>query len=272
MSPSNPKLDPPALWHVRGHGREKHAAGRTYWWDNTRLPPGGSVVQFTRSGHIDLHDDDGTHRVNPGTFLLFNYGDDTAYGQQTPLPQTYVCQWVSLFGAGVADHIHALIARHGPIHQVGLHHPLVDLHDQLIDLASPESVVEPTLLAGHIHHFVMNLYDVAELRFKEKLTPVQIAVQSILRRPHQPLSLKEIAAEFEVSREHLSRVFRQTVGRSAHDVLAEAKCQRALSLLQQTRLPIAEVARQAGYANLHSLARHVRDSTGYSPTGYRHRD
>ncbi|MEM6854821.1 MAG: AraC family transcriptional regulator [Planctomycetota bacterium] len=271
MPPLSPASDASTLWHVRGHGHETHAVGRRYWWSNTRVPAGGSVVQFTRAGRIDLHDGRGQHPVGPGTFLLFNYGDNTSYGQRRPLRETYVCQWASLFGAGVVEHLRALIHRHGPIHHVGLDHPLVEQHDRLIDMAGPESGIEPTELAGHIHHFVMGLYDVADLRFQAQRSPVQQAVQSILRRPHQPMSLKEIAAQFGVSREHLSRVFRQTVGRSAHDVLAEAKCQRALSLLEQTRLPIGEVARQAGYSSLHHLARHVHDATGIAPTAYRQR-
>ncbi len=269
MSSHNPKLDNGALWHIRGHGRETHPAGRTYWWDNTRLPRGGGVVQLTLAGEIVHRAPSGEQPAGAGTFLLFNYGENSAYGHPGPLRHPYVCRWLSLFGAGVAEHLQALIARHGPVHHVGLDHPLVAQHDRLIDLAHPRHPAEPTEMASDIHHFVMGLHDLAELRLKEKLAPVDMAVQSILRRPHQPRSLKEIAAHFGVSREHLSRTFRQTVGRSAYDVLAEAKCRRALSLLKQTRLPIAEVARQAGYANPHSLARHVRDATGHAPTTYR---
>jgi len=269
MSTLRPQPESQTLWHVRGHGRETHPPGRTYWWNNARLPPDGGVVQFTQSGQIQYRDADGSRAVGPGTFLLFRYGDSSHYGQPEPLKTPYVCRWLSLFGAGATDHLSSLIRRHGPTLYVGLDHPLVDQHDRLITQAARSHEVEPTELAGEIHHFVMGLYDLAELRLKEKLAPVEMAIQSILRRPHQPMSLKEIAAHFDVSREHLSRTFRQTVGRSAHDVLAEAKCQRALSLLKQTHLPIAEVARQAGYANPHSLARQVRHATGHAPTAYR---
>lgn len=271
MASFNPKPDTPALWHIRGYGREHHPAGRTYWWDNTRTTSDGSVVQFTLAGEILYRDQAGSQTVGPGTLLLFSYGDQTAYGQPTPLQNPYTCHWTSLFGAGVTAHLRAIIARHGPIHHVGLNHPLAHQHNQLIDLAEPGRAIEPTDLAAAIHHFVMNLHDWAEMRFKEKLAPVEMAIQSILRLPHTPQSLKEIAAQFGVSREHLSRTFRENVGRAAHDVLAQAKCNRALELLKQTRLPVAEVARQAGYANPHSLARHVRKATGHSPTAYRDR-
>lgn len=269
MNASYQATESQTLWHIRGHGRELHPAGRRYWWKNTRVSPGGSVVQFTQSGEIQYRDSTGTLSVGPGTFLLFNYGDSSMYGNPEPLKKCYACHWLSFFGAGVVDHLRSLIARHGPIHHVGLDHPLVDEHNRLIDLATRHHEIEPTKLAGEIHHFVMGLHDRAERRLKEQLTPVEMAIQSILRRPHQPMSLKEIAAHFGVSREHLSRTFRQHVGRAAHDVLAEAKCQQALSLLKQTHLPIAEVARQAGYASPHNLARHVRQATGHSPTAYR---
>lgn len=273
MASFNHDLDHHTLWHICGHGREVHPAGRTYWFDRSGFEQGGSVVQLTVSGRIIFRDQgrdpSTTHDVGPGTIMLFNYGESHAYGQPAPLDEPYACRWISLFGAGVREHIGALIAQHGPVHPVGMDHPIVDQLDRLIGMVDPGQPAAPTELASSIFHFVMNLHDRANLRQQEKLAPVEQAIRCILQRPHQPMSLKEIAAHFGVSREHLSREFARAVGRSAHDVLAEAKCRRALSLLNETRLPVAEVARQAGYANPHSLARHVRRATGQSPTAYR---
>jgi AraC-like DNA-binding protein len=269
MSPPVHEIDRDTLWHIRGCGREVHGRGRRYWWENRTKTPGGAVVQFTRSGSIAYYDAEGTRAVGPGTLMLFVYGDSTAYGHRLPLREPYACSWVSVFGAGVVPHIRSLIQSHGPVLRVGATHALVEGLDHLIDRADPRRGVEPTDLAQDIHHFVMGLFGLGDTASGQAWTAVERAIQSILRRPHQPQSLKQIAAAYGVSREHLSRCFRQSVGRSASAVLAEAKLTRARSLLQETPLPIAEVARQAGFASPQVMARHVRRATGLAPAAYR---
>ncbi|MEE9405360.1 MAG: helix-turn-helix transcriptional regulator [Algisphaera sp.] len=270
MPPATLKPTNPALWHIQSHGREVHPAGKLYWWDNAkRATEDTAVIQLCVSGTILYRDHHGDRPVPPGTLMLFQHGNPVLYGQPTPLTTPHTCRWIGLHGAGLSQHLAALIARHGPLHHVGLVHPLVDQLERLIVMAQPGSQTRPTELASAIHHYVMNLHDHAEQQMLQKLSPVEQGIEALLAQPHQPRSLKEIAFEFNVSREHLSRTFQNRLGQSAHTFLAEAKRQRALALLRQTRLPLAEVARQAGYANTHSFARNIRNTTGQSPTDYR---
>ncbi|MEO1235419.1 MAG: AraC family transcriptional regulator [Planctomycetota bacterium] len=265
-----PRPEDSAWWHVRGFGRETHPAGKTYWWDNARRRQAGlAVVQHTRSGSIVVRDADGDHPAGPGTLTLFCHGDPLRYGQPQPLATPYVCRWVGLAGAGVDAHVREIARQHGPVLDLGEDHPLPDRLEALMLLAEPGRRADPSELASAIHRFVIDLGKAAEDRLLDRLTPIDRAIHAIQSRPHDPASVKEIAARFGVSREHLSRAFAQRVGRSAHEVQTEARCRLALSLLRETRLPIAEVARQSGFVNAPSLARHVRALTNRSPTAYR---
>lgn len=265
----NDFLDSP-LWGIEAFGRENHPAGKTYWWDNgRRVRDGRAVVQLAVAGSILVRDAAGDRPVPPGSLIVFCYGDPIHYGQPDPLVEHHACRWVAFRGAGLAEHLRALTARHGPILQPGLDHPLADQLERLIVLADPQRPASPTRLAESIHHFVMSLHDFAENRLWRELSPAEQAIRAVLQQPNHPWSIKEIAARYQVSREHFSRLFQQRVGRSAHAFLTEARQRRALALLKQTRLPLPEIARQSGYANAHTLARHVRDATGRSPTAYR---
>lgn len=269
-----PVLLPPAdrlnLWHASAYGRERYGVGQRYWWDNRERQRNGSIVlQWIDAGRIVIQTPETTTPCSAGDLLVFEHGSETSYGQPQPLDEPYHTRWIALNGAGVVEHTLELIRRHGHRFSLGQDHPLIDELEQLIIDADPQHPAEPTKFAASAHALMMRLFDVADQRLMDHSTPVEQAVEFMLRRPHQPMSLKELAVRFGVSREHLSRSFRQRVGEAPHEYLARAKRRRALLLLRQTRLPLSDVARQAGYANAHALARHVREATGVSPSAYR---
>lgn len=270
MTRDTPRSRPTVLWEIEAYGRETHPVGKTYWWDLAERPRGGhAIVQLAAAGTIRLRSAGQERPVLPGSLMLLFPGDDVQYGQPEALTEPYRCRWVNVRGAGLAKHLRSITDRHGPVLRPGLAHPLVDQVEQLIVLAAADRPAPPTSLASAVHHFVMSLHDFADDRFHQQLRPVEQAIELIYTRPHQTWSLKEVAAQHGVSREHLSRLFQDRVGQSAQSFLNEARRGRALALLKHTRLPLAEVARQAGYANVHTLGRQVRTATGFSPTAYR---
>ncbi|MEM9882719.1 MAG: AraC family transcriptional regulator [Planctomycetota bacterium] len=272
MNETDPIPAERTLWQVVGHGRESYPAGKRYRFDvGERTDDGSAVVQLTRSGRITVRDAGGTHDANAGCLLLFRNGSSVAYGHDRPLPTPYACTWVALQGAGLAEHVARLTRDFGPVLRPGLDHPLAAAVERLRTQGAADRRPTPTREAAEIYQFVIDLFEFAEDRRGVRMDPADRAVQAMLRRPHRPWSLKQLAAEHGISREHLSRRFAQRVGRPAQPWLNDARRRRALALLRQTRLPLAEVARQAGYANPHSVARHVRDATGLSPTAYRRR-
>ena len=268
--PPQPSYLDPALWHVRAFGREHYAAGRRYFWDVSQRRRDGSVtIQLTAAGCLPVRFGREALVAEAGSMMLFCNGDDMSYGPLDGLDHEYACRWVSLSGAGLAAHLSAIMQEHGPLLSPGMDHPLVDELQQVMLHGDPDHTAAPTEEAAAIHQFVMSLHNFAERRSHARMRPVDQAIQAVLHRPFSAGSLKEVAARFGVSREHLSRSFQEEVGRGPHDYLAEVRGQRALSLLRQTRLPLADVARLSGYANVHTFARQVRELSGLSPTAYR---
>jgi len=269
-----PLYEPPdrdALWRVVAHGRQRIPPGRPYWFDNaTRQPAGLVIVQVTLDGHMVYRDPTGEHTVSPGQVVVFTYGERSSYGLPAPSRHAYACYWLNLLGAGLREHADALRRQHGPVIDVGLRSTLITHMDQLIESSGPTSTLAARDMAAAVHHLVMHLFELAERTQEQTMSPAQRAVQQIVRRPTQAWSLKELAARYGCSREHLSRVFREQTGRTPAAHLAEARLRRALQLIEQTELPITAVAAQSGFASAHTLARQVRHATGHSPTALRH--
>lgn len=100
---------------------------------------------------------------------------------------------------------------------------------------------------------------------------VAAAVRVIREHACDPggLTIDDVAARVSVSRSVLQRRFRDAVGRTMHDEILHARLARARSLLSSTDLPIAAVARQAGFRHQQYLGAVFRREVGATPAQYR---
>lgn len=261
------------LWSAGVCDRQSIPPGRSYWWNNRNREPLGTVVlQATLEGEAVLDDAAGRHACRPGSLMLFVYGEPSAYGRLSPDGPAYTSQWVNLEGAGILEHINLLRQRHGPVLQLANIDGILAEMDELTALAHPSSPRrsdDPVTIAAAVHSLMMRLFDLSQQSLRQASRPVDWAVNQILRQPTRPWSLKEYADHYGVSREHLSRVFRQKTGQSAHSWLARARLEAAVRLLRETDLPVRQVAQQAGFASAHHLARCIRSATGRAPSDVR---
>ncbi|QSQ22323.1 helix-turn-helix transcriptional regulator [Pyxidicoccus parkwayensis] len=131
------------------------------------------------------------------------------------------------------------VARNEPVERLQVEEALC------ATLSRPERSAEPVTarernLAGAIAHDV-------SLRFDERL------------------SLEELAQSAGVSVFHACRVFRRVVGMGIHQHQQEVRLRHALALLLDTRMPLAEVALEAGFANQGHLGNAFMRRYGKTP-------
>jgi len=258
------------LWRVTGFGRERHLPGTPYWWDNrAREPVATCVIQYTVAGTMKLRDGDGLHDVPSGHAALFTYREDSAYGLTPECTVPYVCAWLNLGGAGLREHWDLLRSARGPV--IAIADEAVATIPRLMALAHPRAGTDPALMAQAVHGFVIDLTTSVRRTVSAAQSPVERAIDELLRNPTYPWSLKRLADQYGCSREHFTRVFRRRVGQSPGSWLAQERQRRALHLLRHTNLPVAVIAEQSGYSSTHTLARQVRTLTGFSPRTLRRR-
>ncbi len=81
----------------------------------------------------------------------------------------------------------------------------------------------------------------------------------------------ELAGRLGIGARHLSRLFRRHIGASPVQIAQTYRVQRAKRLLDDTELPIAEVARRAGFKSLRRFNTAFVDLYGRPPSGFRRR-
>ncbi len=79
------------------------------------------------------------------------------------------------------------------------------------------------------------------------------------------LALHQIAAQAGLGASRFAELFKRTTGIPVHRYVVRRRVERAVELITHTRLPLCEVALQAGFANQSHMALAVRRSIGMTP-------
>ncbi|MDX3532345.1 helix-turn-helix domain-containing protein [Streptomyces sp. ID05-39B] len=90
-----------------------------------------------------------------------------------------------------------------------------------------------------------------------------------LGRLHQPIQLRDMAAQEAMSVRTFTRRFREEVGVSPGQWLTQQRVERARHLLESTDLSVDQIARDAGFGTAQSMRQHLQAALGVTPTAYR---
>jgi transcriptional regulator GlxA family with amidase domain len=125
------------------------------------------------------------------------------------------------------------------------------------------------LRAGHLIEGL--LIDLAEARSAAPQRPAWLAQAraSIAQDATAPVDYAQLAERLDMSERSLRRNFRKRLGISPHQYRIELRVRAARDLLVQSDLPLKEIARQLGYADVFYFGRQFKAQVGVSPAQFR---
>lgn len=85
----------------------------------------------------------------------------------------------------------------------------------------------------------------------------------------QDLSLRTLASVADIGISQFKKAFRESRGLPVHQYVIQRRVDRAAALLRDSKLPIGQIAAEAGFAHQSHLARHLRRVAGVSPAELR---
>ncbi len=95
------------------------------------------------------------------------------------------------------------------------------------------------------------------------------ALQQLHNNPHIGWTLEKLARNVGMSRAAFSKRFKELVGQPMFEYLTVLRVQRAKELLQETKLPLYEVASRVGYESDLAFTKTFKKHTGTTPTRFR---
>jgi AraC family transcriptional regulator len=94
---------------------------------------------------------------------------------------------------------------------------------------------------------------------------LQSAIDYIHAHLDGDLSMVQIANSVNTSPNYFASLFKQATGVSLHQYVIQQRVEKAKLLLENTDLPIADIASQVGFASQSHLTRHCKSLTGMTP-------
>jgi LacI family transcriptional regulator len=88
----------------------------------------------------------------------------------------------------------------------------------------------------------------------------------------EPIDVDDVVRTVPISRSVLQRLFRELLGRSMHDEIIRVRLSRARELLQDTDLPLIEIAERAGFRHQEYMGAVFRQRLGITPGALRRQD
>lgn len=128
------------------------------------------------------------------------------------------------------------------------------------------------LLAAHLlRHYGGRRARLRAVPPSQGLTERQVQHLREFIREHlsEPLTLEALAQQVGFSSSYFARVFRQALSASPHQFVLRARLEHAQQLLEQTDLPLAQVAAACGFAHQSHLTQVFNKQVGCTPRAYR---
>ena len=83
------------------------------------------------------------------------------------------------------------------------------------------------------------------------------------------VALRAVALDVHMSYFHFSRAFKQSMGMTATNYIAERRIERAKKMLEETELPISEIALRSGFSSQSHFTTAFRRLAGATPKAFR---
>jgi len=149
---------------------------------------------------------------------------------------------------------------------------LLDQFTSLFDLAGqpqadyPLSILLQQILVGLVLGHSAGQISQRPQQHEETL---ESASRYLKEHCHEVINLDQLARQYNLSKYHFSRLFRQYTGHSPYAWLISQRVDLAKNLLRTSRLSLPEIAGRCGFNDFNHFIRTFRQATGITPRRYR---
>ena len=239
------------IYHLEGRGRPQ---------DHTQI-----VCTVSGEGAFRLRDR--VYRLTPGVAFMSQLGDPEPLLLSGHASEPWSFSDLLRREAGV-EIVRELNQRYGYVFRLPLDTGFVKHLESYRPQRGMMRFVTPTEGAKIVHDALASLGDTIErpAMLSRQSGLVRAAQELITTHLDRSLDLEAIAAELQVSREHLSRVFAEQTGTSPGVFANNERMQLAVRLLRDRTLNCKEIAERIGFESASSFARAFRAKYKISPT------
>jgi len=208
----------------------------------------------------------------PGTGFLCEAGDPTiAYYYPPGESEPWQFIWIGFIGASATAMVRDMVARHGAIYMLPNEKGLIKrlmayknyngLIHELTPFDGAAIVSEVLTTLGNCAH--------SQATYKSQNDLVREIHDIVRDNLQKKINVMYIANRLRISREHLSRVFKEHTGIALYKYILQQKMLLACRLLKETQLTNKEVSFRLGYGNPTNFSRTFARIIHMKPSRYK---
>ncbi|MCR8849485.1 response regulator [Rossellomorea sp. SC111] len=118
--------------------------------------------------------------------------------------------------------------------------------------------------------FIELIQTLTQAKYQKEKNNMQYIEEYLQQHYQEDINLQDIADRFYLSREYISRKFKQDYGATITDYVTNIRMEKAKKLLENPYLKIYEVAYGVGYGNEKYFSKVFKKHAGLTPNEYRH--
>lgn len=229
------------------HGSETCAPGHTYGPAVRKY----TLIHYVVSGCGTYTVGGVTHRVGAGEAFRILPGESTVYSADRDDPWVY--RWIG-FDGGLSERFSEL----PPVF------PLPADAAGVFFLLPAEGVAFEYLLAAELFRLYAALFTGGSGRHSHYVRRVRDYVNAMYM---QEVRVERIAAQMNLDRRYLSRIFKEKTGKTVQEYLISVRMEEAKRCLSRG-LSVTETASRCGYEDVCNFSKMFKSRVGISPAGW----
>lgn len=243
--------------HVPFAVAHERVVARQYAWDNAmRGDEEFVIIQRTTSGE-GVFEFGGVcvQPVPEGMAFIAIVPEASSYRGNSQVEATWEFTWINLYGRLAVELMRSFRERYGPVVRLDAGTRAGRMFFEVVGAAAGRVPSDPYSVSSEAYALIMEWSRELDLQAPPTRNPVDEVARACRSRFREPLSVKELADEVGLTREHLTRIFVCEHGLGPAEFLRLIRVGAALSLRRFGRLPLREVALRSGFPSVHAMNR-----------------
>lgn len=236
--------------------REETATSQRYSYQIEKTSGGRYVnVQCTLSGHGVMRWRGRDYTIPPGHAFIFIVPEKFSYSYPPGAKEPWTFAWIELYGPLARYLATSMREAHGAVIPLPLGSEVCKQFLHLAAIAQKRRPNPPHDITFAITTFFLNWQRLLDRPKAGDTDPVATVMRICQTRFREQLSLKELAAQAQITREHLSRLFTKRTGISPARYLCQIRLAAAQEILRMPRATQKEAAFRSGFPSVQALQR-----------------
>lgn len=231
------------------------------------------IFHYTLRGRGQCYDAKGVHTVEAGEgFLSVIHDPLSGYGYPRDGSEEWEFVCFCFDGGNAVELVRDLIRSVGTVYRLHRDSPLLSTLTEaaLRGKAAPFSPFESSLYFYQLYGALVTAARSSSESEEKSFHPNVEAARRIIREEvDENPSIEQISFRLGLSREHLSRLYKNETGRLLKDHIREERILRACRLLKGTELSIAEIARRMNFSSDANFVRFFHKTMHMTPSTFR---